>query len=249
MSLSSIGQNSVSEFFEEIIYQVSYNEAREQISSFTKDVDNSIVQEALESSMQIMTAGLIMLLISKQEDFIQGVFNTAKGLVLILLASDTVQKYKNKLSGLRGFGFLKKLEFFKQAYSDRVATAQLVLSGANSHFVAESTTQSETSTLNTAMQYKEHMINKDSLHLDLAKTMSSRYNESLMFKLFTKSFTPNDETMIKKILGRDTASTITANDLNQVANFMYVTDSTGNVTGLSEQFLTLLNGLGYIHNK
>lgn len=30
---------------------------------------------------------------------------------------------------------------------------------------------------------------------------------------------------------------------------MYVTDDSGNITGLTEQFMTMLNGLGYLNNK
>ena len=117
------------------------------------------------------------------------------------------------------------------------------------HINAEKNTHSEGSTIDTVINQKEHIINKERLHIDLADKMSSRYTDSLMFKVMTKSFTANDTAMIKKILGRDTGSQLDIDDLNKVADFMYVKDSAGKVTGLSEQFLTMLNGLGYIHNK
>lgn len=248
MAIGQIGQNSVTEFFEDITYQVGYTEAREQVQSFTKDIDNDIIKEALESSMSVLTMGLMMLMIRYQEDFIQKVFNIASGLVVIVLASDMAQRAKNKLSGLKGFKFIKKFEMFQKSYSDRVATAQLIVSGANSHFVAESTNQNETSTYNTVLHQKEHIVNKERLHMELASSMASRYNESLLFKLMTKSFTANDELMIKRILGRDASAVISVDDMNKVADFMYIKDSSGKVTGLSEQFMTMLNGLGYVHN-
>lgn len=249
MAISQIGQNSAEEFFEEITYQVGYEAAREQIKSFTKDVDSDIIKEALESSMNVLAMGMMMMLIRSQEDFIQKIFTLAKGMVVIILASDTIQNYKSKLSNLKGFKFLKKFDAFKKSYADRVATAQLVIDGANNHLQAETTMQSETKTYDTVLAEKEHVVNKERLHMELADKMASRYNDTLLFKIMTKSFTANDKTMIKKILGRDTSAELDIAELNQVADFMYVTDSTGKVTGLSEQFMTMLNGLGYVHNK
>lgn len=249
MAIGQIGANSVTEFFEEITYQVGYNEAKEQIQDFSKDIDNDIIQEAMSSSMNVMVMGMMMLLIRGQENFIQKIFDTAYGLVVIVLASDLAQRAKNKLSGLKGFKFLKKFEMFQKSYADRVATAQLIVSGATSHFHAESNTQNESATYDTVLKEKQVLVDKERLHMELADSMAGRYNDSLLFKLMTKSFTANDELMIKKILGRDVASSVSVDDLNQVADFMYVTDSNGKVTGLSEQFLTMLNGLGYVHNK
>ncbi|HUH42676.1 MAG TPA: hypothetical protein VLZ29_06125, partial [Sulfurimonas sp.] len=218
-----------------------------QIQGFTKDIDNGVIKEALESSMNVLVMGLMMLFIRNQEAFIQRLFTVAKGLIVIILASDTIQRYKNKLSGVKGFKFLKKFNAFQKSYADRVATAQLVIDGTNNHLQAETTMQNETNNYNTVIAQKEHLVNKERLHMDLANNMASRYNDSLIFKMFTKSFTPNDKTMIKKILGRDTGSELDINELNQVADFLYVKDSTGKVTGLSEQFLTMLNGLSYLH--
>ena len=249
MAIKQIGENSVTEFFEEITFQVGYNEAREQVKDFTKNVDNDIVKEALESSMQVLTMGLLMLMIRYQEDFVQKVFTLAEGLVVLLLASDYVQRARNRLASFRGFKFLKRFEMFQHSYSDRIATARLVLQGASNHLQGERVTQSESSTFNTMIQQKEHIVNKERLHMELANSMAGRYNDSLLFKMFTKSFTENDKLMIKKILGRDTSATLDIADLNQVADFLYVKDSAGKVTGLSEQFMTFINGLGYTHNK
>jgi len=247
MAIGQIGENSVTEFFEEITYQVGYDEARSQIQGFTKDIDNGVIKEALESSMNVLVMGLMMLFIRNQEAFIQRLFTVAKGLIVIILASDTIQRYKNKLSGVKGFKFLKKFNAFQKSYADRVATAQLVIDGTNNHLQAETTMQNETNNYNTVIAQKEHLVNKERLHMDLANNMASRYNDSLIFKMFTKSFTPNDKTMIKKILGRDTGAELDIDELNQVADFLYIKDSTGKVTGLSEQFLTMLNGLSYLH--
>lgn len=249
MGLGSIGENSANEFFETILYMTAYNEAQTQISSFTKDIENPILQDALDGAMQIISMGVVFLLIQKQEKFIQKIFDTAEGLVVILLGTQVAQTMKNKLGALKGVKLFKKLGMFQSSYSDRVATAQLVVNGANAHFTAERTTQSEGNTMGTVMQMKEHIVNKEGLNHSVGSGMASRYNETLMFKLFTKSFTAKDETIMKKILGRDTTSVLNVEDMNKVADFMFTTDTDGNITGLTEQLFSLINGLGYIHNK
>jgi hypothetical protein len=248
MSLQSIGQNGAEEFFETILYAAAYNEAQEQIRGFTNDVEDEVLQDAIQSALTIISMGVVFLMIRKQEDFIQGIFNTAKGLIVIILASDFAQKAKNKILGrLKGFKALKKFGMFQKSFSERVAMAQLVLDGATSHFEAEKTTQNEGSMLSTVAQMKDNVLNKESLNLNVGSSMASRYNETLLFKLFTKSFTSNDEVIIKKILGRESASTLSIEDMNQVADFMFVKDANGNITGLAEQFFQLINGLGYLH--
>lgn len=249
MALQSIGENGANEFFETMLYMTAYNEAQEQISSFTKDIESPVLQDALEGTMQIISMGVVFLLIQKQEKFIQNIFDTASGLVVILLASGFAQNMKNKLGSLKGIKLFKKLSMFKSSYSDRVATAQLVVNGTSSHFTAEKTAQSEGNTLGTVLQMKDHIVNKESLNSSVGSNMASRYNETLMFKLFTKSFTAKDEAVMKKILGRDTTAVLNIEDMNKVADFMFTTDTDGNITGLTEQLFSLINGLGYIHNK
>ena len=208
-----------------------------------------MLQDALQGAMTVVSMGLVFMLIRKQEDFIQGVFNTAKGLVVLLLGSSYAQKIGGKLGKLKGTKLFKKLSMFKSSYSDRVATAQLVVNNTNSHFTAERTIQSETTSIQSVSQMKEHMVSKEKLNHSVGSGLASRYNETLMFKLFTKSFTSKDEQLMKKILGRDSASKLDVEDMNKVADFMFVTDNNGDVTGLSEQMFQLINGLGYVHNN
>lgn len=248
MSLESIGKNGAEEFFETILYMTAYSEAQEQIKGFTNDIENDVLQEALQGAMTIITMGVVFALIRQQEQFIDKLFATAKGLVVIILASDFAQKAKSKILGkIKGFKALNKFSMFQKSFSDRVALAQLVLSGTASHLYAESNTLNESNTLGTVTQIKESIVSKEKLNLQLGSDMAGRYNETLLFKLFTKSFTPNDEVLIKKILGRSTSSTLKIEDMNKVADFMFVKDSNGNITGLAEQFFQLINGLGYLH--
>ncbi len=249
MSLGSIGENSASEFFETIIYQTAYTEAQGQIRDFTKDIKSAVVKDALESAMTVLSAGLIFMLIRKQEDFIEGIIATAKTLVVLLLGSQYAQKIAGKIGNLKGLKLFKKLSLFRSSYSDRVATANLVVNQAGNHMHASSTSKQSTSIVSDVTAVKEHVVNKENLNHTVGSNMAQRYNETLMFKLFTKSFSPADEVMIKKMVGKDAGAKLQAEDLNKVADFMFVSDSEGNITGLTEQLFSLINGLGYVHHN
>lgn len=84
--------------------------------------------------------------------------------------------------------------------------------------------------------------------MEFGNAMASRYNETLLFKLFT-NLLPQMMKYLLKILGRDTATALNVNDLNQVADFLFVKDTKGNIMGLVKHFFSLINGLGYVHNK
>ena len=47
---------------------------------------------------------------------------------------------------------------------------------------------------------------------------------------------------------RDSVSDLNVDDVNKVADFLFVTDSSGKMIGFTEVAYELLNGLGYIHN-
>ena len=75
--------------------------------------------------------------------------------------------------------------------------------------------------------------------------MAQNFNATLMLKLATKSFTDQDKAVLKKIVGKD--KDLKIEDMNKVADFMFIEDADGNISGLSEQFFSLINGLGYTH--
>jgi hypothetical protein len=249
MALNELGKNSADEFFETIIYMTAYAEARTQISAFTKDISNPIMKEAVESSLQILSMGVVFQLIRTQELWLTKIFDIAEGLVAILLSSGFAQNIKNKFANLKGMKVFQKFGMFQQSFSDRVALAQVVTTQTGNHLHGEATHSTTSDLMGNVTAEKEHMVAKESLHAKVGSDMASRYNETLLFKLFTKSFTPQDETVMKKILGRDTTANLNTADLNKVADFLFVTDAQGNMTGLSEQFFQLINGLGYVHNK
>lgn len=252
MSVNQIGKNSAEEFFETIIYMTAYNEARQYIREYTKDIDSPVLKEAIEGSMNVLVFGMVFKLIQMQEGLIDKIFNVASSLCVVLLVNPK-NKIISKLKKIKGFKLFKRFNLFGDTMQERALIAQVVSDMAGNHLrgrsVVNTSSNNKLSTFEMVNQQKNTVYNREKLHLDLGNAMASRYSETLLFKLLTKSFTSKDELLIKKILGRDTASSLNIDDLNQVADFMYSTDSNGNPVGLSEAFMDLVNGLGFLHNK
>ena len=89
------------------------------------------------------------------------------------------------------------------------------------------------------------MHSKDQ-QLNYAKAKAETFNQTLMFKLLTSKFTATDKEILRKITG---AESVDIEQINKVADFMWVKDDKGDIIGLSEAFMQMLNGLGYFHNK
>lgn len=95
-------------------------------------------------------------------------------------------------------------------------------------------------------QQKNQLIATKNQQLAYAKAKADSFNQTLMFKLLTSKFTATDKELLRKITG---SSSIDIDKINEVANFMWVKDDKGDIVGLSEAFMQMLNGLGYFHNK
>lgn len=252
-TVQQVGKNSAEEFFETILTMVGYEESKKIIQAFTKDIENPIIKEAIESSMNVLVFGVIMYAVRAQEALVANIFEKSEALFVVLLlnpARRALAKYRN----LKGVKLLRKWGFFQSSNQENLMTAQIV--ATHQGFKGNAQTSSQLSqntktsdTLALVTDTKNSLYQREQLHMGLGNNMASRYNETLMFKLFTKSFTPQDEMLMKKILGRDTASALDVNDLNKAADFMYTKDSNGKLTGLSEEFMNLINALAYVHNK
>ncbi len=246
MGLKSLGENTAQEFFETIIYLTAYEEARSIISNFTKDIDNEILKEAIEDSLNVLAFGLIFYLIRAEENFIEKIFNTASSIVAVLVGSVGRFRQRFKKRGVKGL--LSSL-FSKYSDENRLKVAEIVVNQTGNLINARNNHYQTQSLLNSYLQNKSNIYQREQLHLNFADTYSKNYIESLMFRLMTSSFTENDRVLLKKILGRDLGSDFDIEALNKVSSFMFVKDDNGNIIGLSQAFIELLNGLGYLHNK
>ena len=241
MALNQIGQNAVEEFFEELLYATAYNEARQQVSNITKDVDNEVVREALESALNVVVMGVVFLILQKQEQYIERVFNWVMDVVIPLIVTSRT-KILGKLRRYKGIKLLKRLDFLTK--TDNVDVAKVVVDAGRFHLQTHQTSSQTTKIMDHVINQKQYLIDKERFHLEGGKAFTDRYYQGLLFKLFTRNFTPNDRLVLKKILGK--TDNVDVDDLNKVADFMFVKDSNGNLIGLSEAFVELLNGLGYV---
>jgi len=244
MALKQIGQNSAEEFFETLIYMVAYDEARKMISEFTEGIENPYLKEAVDSAMNVAIFGGIFMIIQYEEQILEKVFNIASSLIstLILLP----KKGLSKLRVLKG----RKLSIISKIIgnlNDDAVNKANVITNQLGNFIAGRNNQYQSMNLIEGSQLiRKSVFQKEELNLRLGNAMASRYNETLIFKLLTSSFSANDKTILKKILGTYDPDKIDVNDLNKIASFMFVKDDEGKIVGLSQAFLELVNGLGYI---
>jgi len=249
MSLKNIGQNSAEEFLETIIYMTAYNEAQTRIRDYTSTIDNPILREATESALNVAVFSGIFMIIRYEEAILDKIFTVVSIAVTALLGLPKKAWNKLKSSSIRG----KKLGILSKVIggigNDGVGKAQVITTQLG-NFISSRNNQYQAGTLvDASLKNRQNVVERDRSSLMLGKAMAENYTNSLMFKLLTSSFTPNDKLMIKKILGREVSTDINIDDLNKIGSFMFTTDSSGAITGLTEQFFTVVNGLGFIHNK
>lgn len=248
--IGNIGRNTAEEFFETILMMTAYEQTKPIIAQFTKDIENPVIKEAVESSMNVLVFGMIFLLMQKQEALISKIFTIAEAIITALIVTP-MGALKNKLKGLRGTKLFRKLGMGSNLMQERIGIAGIVTNHTGNHLRGQGVASGSSSSqvFEAVNSTKQTLYQREKLHMDLGATMAGRYNETLLFKVLTKSFTPQDEMLMKKILGRDTASVLHIDDMNKVADFMYTKDTNGKLTGLSEEFMNLINALGYLHNK
>ncbi|MBN1839489.1 MAG: hypothetical protein JW802_05535 [Campylobacterales bacterium] len=246
--VKQIGQNTAEEFFETILYMTAYTEARSIMQEYTKDIDNPVLKEAIESAMSVAVFGAVFYAVQKQEQIISKIFDVAEALILILYNKG--RSLAGKLKGKKGTKLFRFMSWVQGNKSDNIAESHMIATLIGHKSQAHATNGNASNAVGAYQMQtdtKKNIYQRENLHFQFGNAMASRYNETLLFKLFTKSFTANDEMLIKKILGRDTGAVVNVEDLNQVADFMFVKDTNGKITGLSEAFFQLVNSLGYIN--
>ena len=248
--LGQIGKNSAEEFMETIIYMTAYNEAHKLIQDTAQNIENPIMREAVESAMNVAAFGGIFYIIRYEEALLEKAFAIAESAIfaLLMLKKKAFSKLGNVVR-LRGskLGILGK--FLSGLTEDNATKAQVLSQTLNNFFVSRQNSYQSGSLLQSVSNIRDNVTQKDRSNLMLGKSMADNYVNSLMFKLLTSSFTVNDKNMIRKILGRENIDTINIDDLNKIGSFMFTTDDQGNLTGLTDQFFSLLSGLGYVVKK
>ena len=123
-TVEQVGKNSAEEFFETIIMMVGYEESKKIIHEFTKDIDNPILKDALDSSLNVLVFGAIMYAVQKQEALVGKIFDAAELLMYALVGK--VNKYANKLKGKKGTKLHRLISFFQGTNQENLMTAQVI---------------------------------------------------------------------------------------------------------------------------
>jgi hypothetical protein len=244
MALRQIGQNSTEEFFDTLIYMTAYDEARDMVKDFVKDIDDPYLKEAVESASNVAVFGGIFMIIQYEQQIIEKVFNLSSILISGLLSFP--RRGINRLRNLRGrrLGIVSRI--LSRFSNDGVGTAQVVTNQVNNYIQGRNNQYQSMNLVEGVQQLRGNVVSRENVSLNLANNMASRYSDTLLFRLLTSSFTENDREILRRILGRNSVSNLNVDDLNRIGEFMYARDNNGNIVGLSETFLSLVNGLGYV---
>ena len=234
----------VEEMFEDLTYNVAYDVVLKKLKD--NGMDDGILKDAIDSGITIMFSSALMLYMQKQEALLQKIVAAAVGFLGIIL-----NPFASKVKGLAR-------KFFKGAKAGiisnflgvsteaRVGFAQAVATGANAMFNSRQSGSQSYHRANMSLQQRELLLHSKDQQLAYAKAKADSFNQTLMFKLLTSKFTATDKELLRKITG---SSSIDIEQINKVGEFMFTKDDKGEIVGLSEAFMQMLNGLGYFHNK
>ena len=234
----------VEEIFEDLTYNVAYDVVLKKLKD--NGMDDGILKQAIESGITIMFSAALMQYMQKQEEIIHKILGVAVSLLGVIL-----NPFASKVKGLaRKFfkgakaGIISK--FLGVSAEARVGCANVVVNGANAVFNSSQSNNQNNGYVNNIIQQNEVLLHSKDQQLAYAKAKADSFNQTLMFKLLTSKFTATDKELLRKITG---SSSIDIEQINKVADFMWVKDDKGDIVGLSEAFMQMLNGLGYFHNK
>ena len=234
----------VDEMFEDLTYNVAYDVILKKLKD--NGMDDGILKQAIDSGITIMFSSALMLYIQKQEAVIQkilGLSVAALGVVLGGVRDKAKQLFKKFSKG-------RKLSMFSRIFgdtqNDNATLANVVANVTQSAFSAQQSSNQFYNRADGVMQQKKLIMHSKDQQLNYAKAKAETFNQTLMFKLLTSKFTATDKDILRKITG---AESIDIEQINKVADFMWVKDDKGDIIGLSEAFMQMLNGLGYFYNK
>jgi len=234
----------VEEIFEDLTYNVAYDVVLKKLKD--NGMSDGILKDAIDSGITIMFSSALMLYMQKQEALLQKIVDSAIALLVVVLnpLSSKVKGLARKFFKGAKAGIISK--FLGVSTEARVGYAQVVTTGANAMFNSRQTESQFFHRASYIQQQKNQLIATKDQQLAYAKAKADSFNQTLMFKLLTSKFTATDKELLRKITG---SSSIDIEQINKVADFMWVKDDKGDIVGLSEAFMQMLNGLGYFHNK
>lgn len=233
----------IDEMFEDLTYSVAYDQVLSRLKN--SGMDDGILKDAINSGVTIMFSAALVKYIQLQESVVNKIMSIVYAGVVALL-SPLGRYAKNKLSNIKGVKLNRMLGFLTGNFSDRIGVAKVFVECGNQIINTNNSNSSALQNVNTVINQRQHILETKNQEFNYAKAKVDNINQTLLFKLFSSRFTPQDKEILRRITGSDK---IDIDALNHVADFMFVTDDAGNVLGLSEMFITMMNGLGYFNGK
>ena len=234
----------VEEIFEDLTYNVAYDVILKKLKD--NGMDDGILKDAIDSGITIMFSSALMLYIQKQEEILQKIISVAGSLFIAALSpvSRIAKGLLNKFKKGVKTGMISKI--LGVSTEARVGYAQAVATGANAMFNSRQSSSQVYHRLDNSIKQRDLLLHSKDQQLNYAKAKADAFNQTLMFKLLASKFTATDKEILRKITGADS---VDIEALNKVSDFMWTKDDKGDIVGLSEAFMQMLNGLGYFHNK
>lgn len=257
----SVAKNTVVNMAEDLTMLVGYSTVNKFIhdwlaSEFPPEVEENgrekmnIALEVLSGGVSFLFMSTMMEVIRREERFIEYLFAAGEAVITVLYARNKgyFDSMAEKLRNAKGYkaSVLSKIlasekdnqnTFISQVYQQ----IQVILNGRSASHDVANTISASNSSMDTA-------INRERINLEFAKANNDSFNNSVLLKTMTGTFTEADEIILKKIIGRSNFSSVplSIDELNQVREFMIVKDSNGRFIGLTEAFTDLVNGLGFL---
>lgn len=212
----------------------------------------NIAKEVLSGGASMLFMSLMMDVIRREEQFITWLFAAAEVAIGIFWAKNkvNVQNIFNMMTGKRAKG-IKAKSLFKQANetndNQNTFVTQIQL-GVQTIMQGRSQGHDVANTISASAQEQQLALSRESQNAKFADRNNQAFQNSIMLKTLTGTFTTNDKLILQKIIGRTNFSTVPLNveELNQVREFMIIKDSNGKFVGLTEAFTSLVNGLGFL---
>lgn len=245
----SIGYMAAEEFMQTFLFMWSYDESKEILKKYLPldEIENPFVREGVESASQLAVMMGIFKLIQHTEKWLEFLFEMGQAIVMALLglAKVGLNKLRNHAIQGRKFKFMAKM--MSSVLDDSIEKCKIFVEWIKALIDGRKSSFESGQMIQASQQNRSNVYKRDEQAMTMGQNMAQNTINTLMFKTMTKSFNESDKPLLKKILGRETVADLDTEDMNKIANFMYVTDSNGKNTGLSEQFMTLLNAMGYMH--
>lgn len=260
-------RNAGEEFSEEIMYGVAYSfifpqvrqwidqKFPDEIDPETKRTKPNILKEAIESSINVIMMGVLFMIMRYQEAFLEKLFAVSRSATLFVLAGgkEYLDKLRGRIKGRRGVSAINRMNKYGDAMSQRIEMAKHIQMQADSIIKARDSQYNSVSIYAPAAQMHDTAVQKERLYQELGSSKANAKLQLAMFKMFSGSFNETDKQTLKHLYktidptGTFDPNKVDVEKLNKISEFMFATDSNGKIMGLTDAFVSIINGMGYMH--